>query len=226
LNLVANIPATLPATVQGDPEKLPRLVENLLGITLALTEEGEVHLDADVGQQKGIPPHLELHFCNTGPGISHAQQAALFDALACSGEAPPDDLDATGRALFIARRLAKSMGGELVLQTPRGENFCWLVAVSMLQELGFEVTVANEGSSALKLAKERSFDLILMDCHMPEMDGFATSRTIREWEQKEGRPATPIIALTADIHPGIRRRTQRRKRVPCSTKNAWNHCDR
>ncbi|RTZ76042.1 MAG: response regulator receiver protein, partial [Gammaproteobacteria bacterium] len=42
-----------------------------------------------------------------------------------------------------------------------------------------------------------------MDCHMPEMDGFVTSRTIREWERQQGRPATPIIALTADIHPGI-----------------------
>jgi len=131
LNLVANLPSTLPATVPGVPAQLPQLLENLLGITLTLSEEGEVHLDADLGREKGIPARIELRFCNTGPGISHAQQAALFDALACSGEIPPDNLDATGRALFIARRLAKSMGGELVLQTPRGENFCVVLSLPL-----------------------------------------------------------------------------------------------
>ncbi|MCG8536193.1 MAG: response regulator, partial [Pseudomonadales bacterium] len=42
-------------------------------------------------------------------------------------------------------------------------------------------------------------DLILMDCDMPEMNGFDATRAIRNWEQETGHKATPIIALTAHI---------------------------
>lgn len=56
--------------------------------------------------------------------------------------------------------------------------------------------MANNGKEALKIIKKERFDLILMDVHMPEMDGFETTATIRANENENGGHI-PIIAMTA-----------------------------
>lgn len=68
-----------------------------------------------------------------------------------------------------------------------------------LKRLGFEASIASNGREALELLRTRSFDLILMDCQMPEMDGLAATRQIRTDELATGRPRIPIIALTAGV---------------------------
>ncbi len=69
----------------------------------------------------------------------------------------------------------------------------------MLGKLGLKADMASNGREALQKARETRYDLVLMDCEMPEMDGFEATRKIREWEQSHGLPATPIVALTAHI---------------------------
>ena len=78
------------------------------------------------------------------------------------------------------------------------------IAVLMLQTLGCTVTVAQNGQEAVDQAKRAAYDLILMDCQMPEIDGFEATRVIREWETAGSRSAIPIIALTAHAIPGDR----------------------
>ncbi|MEQ1680877.1 MAG: response regulator, partial [Nitrospira sp.] len=78
------------------------------------------------------------------------------------------------------------------------------IAVLMLQTLGCTVTVAQNGQEAVDQAKRAAYDLILMDCQMPEIDGFEATKVIREWEMAGSRPAIPIIALTAYATPGDR----------------------
>ena len=80
------------------------------------------------------------------------------------------------------------------------------IAVLMLQTLGCTVTVAQNGREGLDRTKRTAFDLVLMDCQMPEMDGFEATRLIREWEGDHSRPAVPIIALTAHASPDDRER--------------------
>jgi signal transduction histidine kinase/CheY-like chemotaxis protein len=70
------------------------------------------------------------------------------------------------------------------------------VAVAMLEKIGCRVDVANNGLEAVAALKTRRYDVLLMDCQMPEMDGFAATRQIRRMEQTSGR-RLPIIALTA-----------------------------
>lgn len=70
-----------------------------------------------------------------------------------------------------------------------------LVAKGMLGKLGCEVLLANHGGEALTLLETQSVDLILMDCNMPVMDGYETTRQIR---QKSEFAELPIIALTAN----------------------------
>src|SRR5688572_29399845 len=73
------------------------------------------------------------------------------------------------------------------------------VALGILQIQGYNVTVVNNGREALDAYAHGAFDLILMDCHMPEMDGFEATREIRELERAAGSgKRVPIVALTAN----------------------------
>ncbi|MFW9266960.1 response regulator [Pseudomonas sp. NR3] len=78
-----------------------------------------------------------------------------------------------------------------------------LVAKGMLVKLGCEVIVAAHGAEGLDQLEQREFDLVLMDCNMPVMDGYEASRQIR----RSGRwPDLPIVALTANAMPEERER--------------------
>jgi two-component system sensor histidine kinase/response regulator len=79
------------------------------------------------------------------------------------------------------------------------------VALAMLETLGCEVETAEDGASAVEAASRGRFDVILMDCQMPGMDGFTATRRIRELEAGRG-PRTPIVALTANAMTGDRER--------------------
>ena len=75
------------------------------------------------------------------------------------------------------------------------------VACAMLESAGCEVVAVDDGQEALKRLESEHFDLVLMDCQMPTMDGFEATRTIRKQHSKYS--TIPIIALTADIQQGI-----------------------
>ncbi len=72
------------------------------------------------------------------------------------------------------------------------------VGVAVLEKLGCTVTVANNGLEALEQWRQGGIDLILMDCMMPDMDGYESTRRIRKEESTLGRKHMPIIALTAN----------------------------
>jgi len=72
------------------------------------------------------------------------------------------------------------------------------VAGAMLKKLGCTYDVATDGAEAVMQWTARRYDLLLMDCHMPVLDGYNATRQIRQIESREGRDATPIIAVTAN----------------------------
>jgi CheY-like chemotaxis protein len=65
--------------------------------------------------------------------------------------------------------------------------------------LAIEVAFAEDGRSGLDLFHQGNFDFVLLDLSMPDMDGYAVVKAIRDWERGEGRPPTPIIAFTAHV---------------------------
>jgi two-component system, sensor histidine kinase RetS len=69
----------------------------------------------------------------------------------------------------------------------------------MLGKLGLDADIVNNGLEALAALQEKQYDVILMDCEMPEMDGFEATRQIRALERRTGNKPVPIIALTAHI---------------------------
>jgi signal transduction histidine kinase/DNA-binding response OmpR family regulator len=82
-----------------------------------------------------------------------------------------------------------------------------LLAQAHLEALGCEVTLAANGVEALRCWQEGHHDLVLMDCQMPELDGYQATRRLRELEQAHPElPRTPIVALTANAMEGDRER--------------------
>jgi len=78
------------------------------------------------------------------------------------------------------------------------------VGMAVLRLLGCSAELASNGLEAVNLATEKQFDAILMDCHMPEMDGFEATTKIRQHEKALSNGLRiPIIALTADVQKGI-----------------------
>ena len=69
----------------------------------------------------------------------------------------------------------------------------------MLGKLNLKPDTASNGEEALSAMKAQPYDLVLMDCEMPVLDGFSATEQLRAWEKSEKRQRTPVVALTAHI---------------------------
>ena len=78
------------------------------------------------------------------------------------------------------------------------------VAVAMLTKLGYKSDVVANGEAALRALDKVDYDLVLMDCNMPEMDGYEATRRIRGGGERNRSPLIPIVAVTADAMTGDR----------------------
>src|SRR6185503_8193021 len=76
------------------------------------------------------------------------------------------------------------------------------ITVAYMEDTPYRVEIAENGAIAFEKFTAGHYDLVLMDRQMPVMDGLAATRAIREWEQANERPPTPIIALTASALKG------------------------
>lgn len=74
----------------------------------------------------------------------------------------------------------------------------------VLGKFGLQIQEALNGKEAVDKIQEQDFDIIFMDCQMPEMDGFEATLKIRKFEKKNSKPGIPIVALTADAMVGDR----------------------
>lgn len=123
------------------------------------------------------------------------RQSELYESLAGAAPPPPP----TTKELSTHGRLK----GRILLVEDNGTN--QVVARTMLENLGLSVDCAANGAEAMDKTTQNLYDLILMDCQMPVMDGFAATAAIRA---KAGDPSRlrPIIALTANTIKGDRER--------------------
>ncbi|GAA3563116.1 hypothetical protein GCM10022197_18310 [Microlunatus spumicola] len=122
--------------------------------------------------------------------------AALYDAVvrlvADHGRRTDEAEPERRRALVAAPEPRGERGRVLVVED---NELNQLVARGMVERLGFTTDVARNGVEALEALAASTYAVVLMDCHMPVMDGFAATERIREVER--GRTRTPVVALTA-----------------------------
>lgn len=81
-----------------------------------------------------------------------------------------------------------------------------LLLAQQLDFLGHQARVAEDGSQALRLWLKEHFDVVISDCNMPRLNGYALSRAIREHERRSGRPPCRLVGLTASAQERERRR--------------------
>jgi signal transduction histidine kinase/CheY-like chemotaxis protein len=122
--------------------------------------------------------------------------SALFDALIrmLGGHAgAPDAMTATS-ALQAPPGLAAIRGASVLLAEDNSLN--QQVATELLADAGMSVDIASTGREAVAMAQRKAYDLVLLDMHMPEMDGLEAARTLRAMPQFA---ALPIVAMTANV---------------------------
>jgi signal transduction histidine kinase/ActR/RegA family two-component response regulator len=151
------------------------------GLGLAIAKD----LTELMGGRLGVTSRL-------GEGSTFWFELALQPAVGAPAKAPPPPIEMGELAAHVL--LAED------------DSVNQMVVEAMLTRLGCIVEVAADGNAALGAATRRHYDLILMDCHMPAMDGFEATRRIRDDEFERGRGHTPIVALTADALAGDRER--------------------
>lgn len=125
------------------------------------------------------------------------KQSEMFDAIvAAMGVAEPEEEKALEATLPGSMRPLRILLAEDSYVNQR-------LAVVMLTKWGHEVAIANNGREAVVKLEQDTFDLVLMDVQMPEMDGYQATAVIREREAQKGK-RVPIIALTAHAMKGDR----------------------
>jgi two-component system sensor histidine kinase/response regulator len=134
--------------------------------------------------------------------IKPIRRAQLLDALtdALANAAIPANRSKSERVAAASA----SLRGHVLLAEDNPINR--KVAVRALQNLGLVVEVAENGQTAIAATANGTFDLVLMDCQMPQLDGFEATATIRAREKAEGAARVPIIAMTALAMRGDRER--------------------
>ena len=129
------------------------------------------------------------------------KQAEVFEAVVAALKLPSPEQSTSAPTDRVA---ASSKSLNLLLAEDNIVN--QKLAVGILESIGHAVTVANHGREALELWQQGTFDAILMDVQMPEMDGLEATRAIRKIESEQGDTQhTVIVAMTAHARDSDRR---------------------
>jgi hypothetical protein len=169
-----------------EPEVLPRLFNAFeQGDSSTTRKYGGTGLGLALSQQLVNLMGGEIQVTSTlGKGSCFSFELLLEESDELSGEHP-------------ARRPPEPKAKAVLVVDDNPVNL--KVAVRLVELLGYQAEGAENGKVALEALQRRSFALVLMDCHMPEMDGFEATERIRAMQGELAR--TPIVAVTASAMP-------------------------
>lgn len=134
-----------------------------------------------------------------------------FTAVVTVAEQPVSkEAPAVGGSMILpslALEKQPASGGPYMILLVEDNQTNAVIATRMLRKLGYDVLTACQGKEAVALWETQPIDLILMDLHMPEMDGFEATEAIRHTEAPSG-VHVPIVALTADVLNEVEQRCE------------------
>lgn len=169
------------------------------GLGLAISQQivelmgGEMGVKSEFGRGSCFWFQLPLGLPDN---VRIAEQAIALDLF---DGAEPHPLTPAGAAGEVVQPDVKVMDGALArILVVEDNDINQSVITGFLHKLNIAVELAGNGRAAVeRLQQGQQFDLILMDCEMPIMDGYEAASRILQWQQEQGLPATPIIALSA-----------------------------
>jgi CheY-like chemotaxis protein len=172
--------------------KVERLIQGVSSredkILLAMTTVEAINLDFDALISQGVNAYWEWP-------LGQQDLRSIFERLfSHDWVVQPNNLITRYKRSLVVDNVSADCRGRILLAEDNLVN--QKVTSQMLKKMGFEVDIAINGEEALAAWKAKEFDVILMDCHMPIMDGLQATRIIRMQEENKH---TPILALTADV---------------------------
>ena len=218
VELACFIPTDVPTALRGDPVRLAQVLTNLLGNAVKFTQAGEVVVEVHATSAEDALVDLRFEVRDTGVGIDPAALKELFQPFTQADSSTSRRFGGTGLGLTISRRLVELMGGEIGVESVRGEGstfwFTCAFAPGKPQPLprgdlsgrrmlsvddsatnrqimehylagwGVRASTAASGPEALRLlldaqAQADPFEVALLDQKMPGMDGLSLARAIR-----------------------------------------------
>ncbi|MGA2735176.1 MAG: response regulator [Syntrophobacteraceae bacterium] len=165
-------------------------------VKIVMLTSVDTYEDIQRARQTGVTSYL------TKP----VREWQLYDALVAASRTADSDYSTVPPLPHAPREEKPRFHGSVLLAEDNATNL--VVAETMLMSLGLQVDVAANGVQALNALELKPYDLIMMDCQMPEMDGYEATRSIRDKEAAcahgADKPHLPIVALTAHSMDGDR----------------------
>jgi signal transduction histidine kinase/NO-binding membrane sensor protein with MHYT domain/DNA-binding NarL/FixJ family response regulator/HPt (histidine-containing phosphotransfer) domain-containing protein len=237
--------------IKGDPLRLGRILNNLIGNAVRYTERGSIKVEISCRATGDKTVELSCAVRDTGIGIDPDKLEVVFHKFTQADQSTTRKYGGTGLGLAITKELVEMMGGTIGVESKRWEGSVFWIRIpfylaenpqaaetapqsaqrapaafrppvqrarvlvvedhplnqiflkQLLEKMGIiQIDMAENGRDAVTAVRGGGYHLVLMDCHMPEMNGYDATRAIRALPGVES--STPIIALTADAMPGTR----------------------
>ncbi len=235
LELMFNIPESVPTALIGDPLRIGQVLINLGNNAVKFTESGEVVISVEFIEQQDNAVTLAFHVKDTGVGIPKAQQQKLFQSFSQIDTSTTRKFGGTGLGLAISKRLVEMMNGNIWLESEvnQGSQFSFTVKLELsekgwvekdrnllenlkvlvvddnetsrailtniLNQFSLSVEQASDGEEAIKMLKasdkDDNYNLVIMDWKMPKVDGIEATRRIQSDASLDNIPT--VIMVTA-----------------------------
>jgi len=168
-----------------------RIKNTILIMMSSITESGDASIFEKIG----------FCACLTKP-VRHLH---LYDCLCIAlGRKQQNQLHQNQYNIMTNDTIQSAKKNQLKILLAEDNETNQIVALSIIKKLGYHADAVANGNEVIEVLKRKTYDLILMDCHMPEVDGYETSKRIRASNNLACASDIPIIALTANAMKGDR----------------------